>query len=184
MFSSIRKSFGNFYFRKELEKISRERKYSNFHDARQIGILYELNEPEDYDIIAAFVASLQQEHKEVKALGFVRSKNMLMRFLPKLSFDFFSSKDLNWYMKPGHGKVKDFMSKKFDFLIDLSLTDNLPLKYISGLSAARCRIGKFEEKNKDCYDFMLSISSGTSLDNYIKQVTHYLTIINTNADQG
>jgi hypothetical protein len=154
----------------------------NLRNARQIGILYELNEPSDYDTVAAFVAALQQDHKEVKALGFVRNRNLESRFLPKLSFDFFSRKDLNWFNMPGHLKVRDFINKSFDLLIDLSLNENLPLKYISGLSVAKCRIGRFDERNKDCYDLMIQ-ADGTTLSDFIKQVTHYLTIINKNEDQ-
>lgn len=182
MLNKIRSSIGNYYFRKELEKTARSRKLTNLRVARHIGLLYELNEPEDYDVIAAFVASLQQDHKEVKALGFVRNRILENRFLPKLAFDFFSEKDLNWHYKPGNLKVTDFISTDFDLLIDLSLAENLPLRYIAGLSAAKCRIGPLEEKHKECYDLMLGVRKGATLKNHIEEITHYLTIIN-NGDQ-
>jgi hypothetical protein len=178
MFDGLRKYIGGYYFRRELSKILRERKITNLQEARKIGILYTLDDVPVYETVSEFVTQLQQDHKEVKALGYVKKKEMINRFLPKLSYDFFSSKDINCFFKPIHTKVNDFISKEFDILIDLSLKDSLPLKYICGLSMAHCRIGRYSEENTVCYDLMLDIGSDTSLKDYIRQIIHYSTIIN------
>ena len=180
MLEGLRNYIGGFYFRKELSKIQRERKILNLLEARKIGILYSLDEIPVYDTVSEFVTQLQQDHKDVKALGFVKNKEMVNRFLPKLSYDFFSTKDLNFFLKPIHTKVNDFISKEFDILIDLSLKDSLPLKYICGLSMAGCRIGRYTEENTLCYDLMLDTDPAISLKEYIHQIIHYLTIINSN----
>jgi hypothetical protein len=181
MFENVRSCIGNYYFRKELSKTGRDRKLINLQDARKIGILYNLDSVPDYEVVSDFVTQLQHERKEVKALGYVKNKNLVSRFLPKLSYDFFSRKDVNWYFMPGQAKVRDFIAKEFDLLIDLSLKDNLPLKYISGLSMSLCRIGRFSEKNTDCYDFMIDIPQAATLKEYIRHITHYLNLINSNA---
>lgn len=90
---------------------------TNLQDARRIGILYMLEDVPDYERVSEFVTELQHEHKEVKALGFVKNKNLISRFLPKLSFDFFSTKDLTWFYKPVHTTVRDFIEIEFDILI-------------------------------------------------------------------
>jgi hypothetical protein len=77
--------------------------------------------------------------------------------------------------------VKDFIARDFDLLIDLSLQDSLPLRYIAGLSMSLCRVGRFSEKNTDYYDFMIDIPQAATLKEYIRQITHYLTLINSNA---
>ena len=181
MFGKIRSFIGNHYFKKELSKTGRERKLTNLQEAKKIGILYNLDTVPDYEIVSEFVTQLQHERKEVKALGYVKNKNLVSRFLPKLSYDFFSRKDVNWFYMPGQAKVRDFIAKEFDLLIDLSLKDNLPLKYIAGLSMSLCRIGRFSEKNTDCYDFMIDIPPAASLKEYILQITHYLNLINNDA---
>jgi hypothetical protein len=181
MICKIRTLIGRHFFRKEISKTVHNHKMVNLQDAKRIGILYTLDEVPVYDVVSEFVSELQHEHKEVKALGFVKNKNLIGRFLPKLSYDFFSGKDINWFYKPIHSKVRDFIDKEFDILIDLSLYDSLPLKYISGLSNAFCRVGKFSEENTVCYDLMLDISPSFTLDDYIKQITHYLTVIKSDA---
>jgi hypothetical protein len=178
MFQKIRSFIGNRYFKKELSKSGRNRKLINMQDAKKIGILYNLDSVPDYEIVSEFVTQLQHERKEVKALGYVKNKNLVERFLPKLSYDFFSRKDVNLFYMPGPGKVRDFIAKEFDLLIDLSLKDSLPLKYIAGLSVSLCRVGRFSEKNKDCYDLMIDIPPAATLKEYIKHITHYLNIIN------
>ncbi|MCX6250767.1 MAG: hypothetical protein NTX61_08445 [Bacteroidetes bacterium] len=150
----------------------------NLEEAKRIGILYAFDDVPMYNVVSDFVSQLQQKHKEVKALGFVRNKNLISRFLPKLSYDFFSKKDINWFFIPIHSKVKDFIGKEFDILIDLSLQDTFPLKYISGLSRAFCRVGKYSEENTDYYDLLFEVNSSLPLNDYIKQITHYLTVIN------
>jgi len=178
MFYKIRTIIGNYFLKEELLKIVRERKMTNLKDAKKIGVLYTLDEVPEYETVSEFVSLLQHDHKEVKALGFVKNKNLVSRFLPKLSYDFFSNNDINWFFKPLHSKVKDFIEKEFDILIDLSLKDSLPLKFISGLSMAHCRIGRFSEANRVCYDIMIDLTKPISLNEYMFQIIHYLTVIN------
>ena len=176
----MRNFIGNFYLRRDLLNAGGVRKLLNLRDVRKIGILYTLDDIPVYDTVSELVTQFQHDHKEVKALGFVKNKQLVERFLPKLSYDFFSMKDINFFFKPIHSKVKDFTEKEFDILIDLSLTDSLPLKFISGLSMAHCRVGKFSELNSGCYDLMIDVEQGISLRDFIKHIIHYLTIINNN----
>jgi len=178
MFGKIRSLIGQYYFRKELNKGGRSRKLTNLRDAKKIGILYNLEDIPDYDIVSEFVTELQHQRKEVKALGFVKNKALVTRFLPKLSYDFFSKKDMNWFYKPVQERVTDFMHKDFDLLIDLDTKDSLPLKYISGLSKSLCRVGRYSKDSASCFDLMLDVNPATPVNEFIKQVTHYLTIIN------
>lgn len=178
MLNKFRTIIGKYFLRAELSKHQRHRKLTNLKNAKKIGILYTLDDVAEYETVSGFVSSLQQDHKEVKALGFVKNKLLVDRFLPKLSYDFFSKKDINWFFKPIHTKVRDFIEKDFDILIDLSMKDSLPLKFISGLSVAHCRIGRFSEENKACYDIMIDLQKPLSLHDYILQIIHYLTVIN------
>jgi hypothetical protein len=166
---------------KSLQEAGRERRIVNLRDARRVGVLYILDDIPDYDTVCEFVSMLQHQHKEVKALGFVKNKNLVSRFLPKLSYDFFSRKDVNWFHIPVHPKVKDFIQQPFDILVDLSLKEVLPLKYIAGHSVAHCRVGRFTEENACCYDLMINAGPGMTVKEFIKQIVHYLSVINTNA---
>jgi hypothetical protein len=180
MISQVRNFLAKASYRKDAAGITHARRMVPLTDARSIGIMYVLSDTADYDLVAAFVSRLQHERKEVKALGFVKNKILISRFLPKLSFDFFSQKDVTWFYKPIHSKVRDFIDKEFDILIDLNLQDFFPLKYISGLSKARCRVGRYSESNMEFYDLMIEPKPGTTMSEYIEQIHHYLSVINRN----
>ncbi len=176
----IRSFFSRKKIHKSLDRTERVRRITNLGEARRIGILYSLNEAEDYNTVEEFVTRLQHDHKEVKALGFVRNKNLVNRFLPKLSYDFFSKKDINWFNTPVHAKVKDFINQEFDILIDLSSRDILPLKYIAGHSMAHCRVGRDNGDKPNSYDLNIEAGNAMPVSEFIRQVTHYLSVINSN----
>ena len=180
LFGGLRKRIGMYSFNKERSRVEQHRRMTNIQDAKRIGILYTLDEIQDYERVSVFVSELQHKHKEVKALGFVKNKNLISRFLPKLSFDFFSKKDLTWFNKPIHSTVRDFIDNDFDILIDLSIQDIFPLKYISGLSRSFCRVGRFSDENTLFYDFMIDSKSIVNIEEYLHQIKHYLTVINCN----
>jgi len=181
MFKSLRTRIGQYYFRKEQIQTERNCRVTTLNEAKKIGILYTLDDIPDYDLVSQFVSELQHDHKEVKALGFVKNKSLLQRFLPKLSFDFFSRRDLTWFYKPIHKHVRDFIEKEFDLLIDLSLRESFPLQYISGCSNALCRVGKFSETNTEYYDFMIDLKPAMTTGEFLEQIRHYLSIINSHA---
>jgi hypothetical protein len=180
MLNYIRRKIGLYYLRKEQPRIDPGHKMVNLPEARHIGVIYTLDGIPDYDKVSQFVTSLQQDHKEVKALGFVKSKALIERFLPKLSYDFFSRRDLTWFYKPIHDTVKDFIARDFDLLINLSVEDTFPLKYISAMSHAFCRVGRYSEENIPYYDLMIDLKPAMTVDDYFIQIRHYLTIIKTN----
>ncbi len=173
----IKHSIARYYLKNKLKKNTRERRLISLKDAKDIGILYLFTNEQDYMAISKLVKLLQDQNKRVKALGFVKQKHLTKRFLPKLSYDFFSQKDINWYGKPSNIFIKDFIEKDFDIIIDMSLQDNYPLQYISAVSKARLKVGRFGENNSDIYDVMIQNKKNTRLDKYINEVYHYLSIL-------
>jgi hypothetical protein len=176
----LRNFLARLSYRKDAAGIAHPRIMTSLTESRSIGILYVVNDVPDFEMVESFVGRLQREHKEVKALGYVRNRNLISRFLPRLSYDFFSRKDVTWFYKPVHSKVKDFIDREFDILIDLNLQDFYPLKYISGLSKAKCRVGRYTDDNLEYYDLMIEPKPDISMNEYIEQIHHYLTIINRN----
>jgi hypothetical protein len=177
VFQRLRIRIGRYYLVREQARTERTLRLKNLEQAKKIGILYSLDDVPDYDKISRFVSELQHEHKDVKALGFVKNKALVNRFLPKLSFDFFSKRDVSLFYKPLHNKLRDFIDKEFDLLIDLSIHENFPLKYIAGLSHSLCKIGRFSEENVSYYDLMIDIKPSSTLEDYLGQIRHYLTVI-------
>ncbi|MDP4267511.1 MAG: hypothetical protein Q8880_08765 [Bacteroidota bacterium] len=182
----IKYIIGTYFLKKEIEKRQRVKRITNIADAKTIGILYELSDVERYGIISDFVKSLQDKQKIVKALGYIPAKIVPHYCFPKISFDFFTQKDLNWYYKPINKRVYDFINTEFDILIDLTTDKIFPLEYIATLSSAKFKTGRKDHSkadDKQLYDLMIDIEKNKTVLTFIKHIDYYLSIINKKNDQ-
>ena len=116
--------------------------------------------------------------KDVKAFGYVNSNKYEECHIPKLQYDYFNKRDLNWYYKPQNDYVKNFLKKEYDILINLSDSKCIPLKYLVASSVARYKVGKFED-GYEIYDLMIKLDDKeNSMQKLISEIEKYLKIIN------
>ena len=177
LFDKIRYLIGIFVYRRKLSGISRNKKTVNINDAGKIGLLYLVTDEKSYGKIVEFIRELQDQNKTVIALGFVKSKDVPDFFSSSNSYSFFTLKDINWYNKPSGTFINNFLKEKFDIVINLSLDDVFPLQYISGLSNANLKVGKFGKENSAYYDLMIETDNIKETATFIEQIVHYLSII-------
>jgi hypothetical protein len=175
---NIRERTGRIILKRESARTMRKKKVINLNEAATIGILYFLPDEPTYRMISAFVKKLQDAGKSVKALGYVESKRLTGQFLPKLSYDFLYPSGLSWNYKPVSTAAKDFIESDYDILIDLSTKEYFPLLYITGVSRAKFKAGMQSKHRSGYLDLMISLGEKDSLDELIKQIDHYLSIIN------
>jgi hypothetical protein len=174
---NIKSAVGRRMLRMESEP-SRVRVGTNFHAAQRIGLLYKDEDEEHFNRVRAFAKHLKEEYnvKVVKALGYV---DVLDKRLPvwqtqKLEFEFFTKSDLNWHMQPIK-RVKSFVDEDFDMLIDLSDGDLIPLLFIVKLSKAKMKVSRKGSRSDRYSDFMIDLGKGASMDDFIRQITVYLS---------
>ncbi len=125
-------------------------------EVSSIGIIYNATEYVSFEIIKNLVKDLSHDSRKIMVLGYVNSKQLIDNYLYRKGFEFFSRNDLNWYYKPVSGAVEDFIKEPFDLLINLSLDDHYPIKYITSLSAALFKAGRYT-KGDECLDLMIDI---------------------------
>ena len=126
----------------------------------------------------SFFEFLKSKHKFITALGYIKKKENISQKIDKTGFNYFSYSDLNWYLKPKNPIVNAFIEEEYDILIDLNVNNVYPIQYISGLSNAKLKVGNFDMKNMNYYDFMINVNDDFTVDNYIEQIKHYLNTIN------
>lgn len=140
----------------QLASVKRSPAVCTLKEAESIGIIYNATEYVSFEIIRNLVKDLTHESKKVTVLGYVDSKNLIDNYLYRKGFDFFSKNELNWYYKPVSPLVDQFISEPFDLLINLSLDDHYPIRYITSLSAARFKTGRYTPDDM-CLDLMIDI---------------------------
>ena len=176
--NNLRYKIGHYFLKQELVDFSRERGFDGFENSKSIGILFDATQKDDLELATRYVKYLKDHKKRIKAIGFFQGKTIPDMVFSKLEFDYFTKKDLNWYFKPMPGFVDQFIDEEFDILIDLNLDLAFPLQYISELSKAKFKIGKFQEGNTH-YDFMIDVPEDKGIKYFLRNLDLYIQQINT-----
>jgi hypothetical protein len=173
----IRHSAGMRMLRRERDAI-RHRAGYNFHSAERVAVLYKEDGESHYKYVRDFCASLKSRFgiKTAFMMGFV---DLPLRQSPtwqqhKLEADFFSRTDLNWHMKPG-AAVRNFNLQQFQIIIDLTDGSCIPINYLIRSNRAAMKIGLRGGISESCYDFMIDLGETFNLNEYVKQIEHYLS---------
>ena len=169
---NIKHKFGKWIFQKDLSSNKRIKVICNLNDAKSIGILYDATFEDQINKVKPFVDYFFNLKKDVKALGFVNAKELSYFHSPKLQYDFFYKKDLNWYYKPQNYIIDNFIKKDYDILINLCDSSCIPIKYLVASSVAHFKVGY------EIYDLMISMKKDHVIDDFMLQVKHYINLIN------
>ncbi|MBL7915776.1 MAG: hypothetical protein JNL49_12090 [Bacteroidia bacterium] len=177
MNQKLRTKISDYLLQQDIRKHHRKTAVIPFSNAKNIGILYDATEDKDYELIKNYVRDMRGLSKEVIALGFYNKPELPNTRFMKLGLDFFTRKALNWKMKPNNPIVSNFVNRNFDILICLNLQKSIPLKYISSMTKAQFKIGKYEANSASIFDFMIKVDDPVNLKQLIDQVNHYLNLI-------
>ncbi|MCB0792177.1 MAG: hypothetical protein H6595_12550 [Flavobacteriales bacterium] len=156
----------------------------NLATAGKVGIVYWARDETAHTQVKNYVKKVKEDlgiHK-IMALGYVDERSLPHYISPKLNFDAFCIKDLNWYRIPHGNTVDNFIAEEYEVLIDLTLDDILPVQYIVAKSRARFKVGRYGEANKHFLDMMIDMAGSQSLPQLITQIDHYLMMINRSTE--
>jgi len=175
----IKTQFANLRFKQDLQKVKQKREVVGFDEAKKIGLLYDATDNYNFDIVKQYVKTIRGQQKDILALGYVDRKQLPQNQFAQYGLDFFTRKNLNWQMIPNNPIVTNFINEKFDILVNLTSNKCFPLRYISAVSHARFRVGRFDRKNVFCYDMMINVKGEPGIKNVIEEVENYLRQIKT-----
>lgn len=177
MQKKLRQKIASLMFQREFRNHHTLLKTVQFERAKSIGILYDSTDEKYFELVKKYVKDIrEQHHKEVLALGYYDQDELPPMRFSKLGLDFFTRKQLNYFLKPKATVVKNFINREFDILIDLHTANHIPFRYIVAQSKAKFKIGKYEKAATNFYDFMISTRDHVSLHQFIGQVNQYLNL--------
>ena len=148
--------FGKLAIRKYIKSHKRSMTSCNIDEAKTIGILFNATNPGNFEVIKEFVSSFSNKKSSIDVMGFVDDKQLIDQYLYRKGFEFFTRNQLNWYYKPNIPSVEDFIKKPFDLLLDLTLDNPFPIRYITMCSVAKFKAGRYYT-DYDYLDLMIDI---------------------------
>lgn len=168
--------FGLYKLKKQLRDLKRNKQVHNFESARSIGILCVASTDEVFDQAMELTNFLNHKNIEVCLLIYCPLKEIPQKFLLRKNVNVFNIKDINWYGKPMVPIAEEFYSNDFDILIDLSLHEVFPIRWISSLSKAKFKVGALNYPGSP-NDLIMSIGKN-NVTFLVEQVKYYLNLLN------
>lgn len=165
----------NRFFSKKSSEVSRVS--SNYHEAKRIGILFEIQNQEKFPAIQSFVRRLQNEGKDVRLLTYSDGSQEAPQ---SLNISRFSSRDISLTGKIKSPEVREFANSRFDYLYCVNVRRSPVLDSVLLQSQAKCRIGQYFKSRRDCLDLMIDLKENLSEDKLIADMERYTKVLTRN----
>lgn len=180
LFRSLRIKAGTTILRKKSLKVKRKREFVNIKKAGTIGIVWDIVRNEDVAPISDFILKMSERGIKVDVIAIFHGK-MLPDNLTALRYiNCLKREDLSFIYRPKTIEAENFINSAFDILIEVSFRYSLPVRYISSMTPARCRVccDTGDNQNRSFADIMISMGKSRDVREYLNQVVTYLEIIN------
>jgi hypothetical protein len=128
-----------------------------YKQALSIGIIFSVEDRTKHDEVKDFIKRLEQDGKQVQVICFLPKNKDNYEFM----FDFFTDKDLSFWGRLNSANASRFADVHFDLLYYLDTTPNPFILNLLARSKAKCRVGKYWEKNQAFFEMMIESKDGT-----------------------
>jgi hypothetical protein len=122
-----------------------------YSQAVNIGIIFTVEDMQKHQDIKDLVSRLQHDGKKVKVLEFLPEKKENYEF----KFDFFTIQDLSFWGNLNSEAALKFAGEAFDYLFYIDRQSNPLILHLLARSKAHCRVGKFNEDERDFFELMI-----------------------------
>ena len=171
--------FRRYAIRSRKKRLIRNKRFHSFDTAKTVGLVFKVTK----DVVPPEVLStmsflLKKKNVNCTVIGYCDSKTLPETIVNSSLMAVFTKKELNWYGRPVSDDVKHFLQQGYDIVIDFCReADVYPLQYIVSAVQASLIIGGVQYAHCP-YDLIVDAQQVCSLEQYVEQIKHYLSIIN------
>ena len=159
----LRENWGHKILRRKARKVSRTKTYNNLDSAQTVGILFDASSKADIEDVKKLMSSLDKAGKRIDALGMVQAQNELALHADEVGFNFFAADECGFFFFPKGVTALQFISQKFDIMLNVCPDTSLTTDYIVGMSRAKFKVST--RLGDVAYaDFILQFATGTTAD--------------------
>lgn len=170
----IRQFFAGRHLKRDLVNRRIKRETVSYEEAKKVGLIFTAHSEKDIQSSLEYIELLKNDGKQVEFIGYIDIKDYHKTHKNEsINPHFIFAKDFDFFHRPKKSLIEKFYKEPFDLLISLNYTNEFSMNYISSLSSARLRIGKFNSNAMNAFDFMID-DKGETLETYIEQLKHYI----------
>lgn len=171
MFNQLRLRSGFARLRQELKKLKRKGHSVSLSEAENIAILIPIKDEKELREVEQFAKTLENENRKVKLLGFLFDKSLKSKL--NKSIDLISEEDIKWNYIPDKDKIKGFINKEFDILINLCTDLCFPLVYTAAISKSIFKIAAYDARQAPFFDLMIETKEA-GITGLFREIRYYL----------
>lgn len=169
-----------YLIRKHQKKIRHNSNGVSYKNAVRIAILSESQTIDTSQYIIDFISDIRKDAKEITTLEYLNNSIKLSVKSWKQTQFYLHKNNLNFLNLPKKEPLKEFLEKEYDIIINLCITNNIYLHYISAITNSKLKIGPYNQEFESCYDFMIRVNAETDINSFVSSVDTYLKMINNN----
>jgi hypothetical protein len=174
---NIKRNAGLSALGKSLKTVKRNKFVHNLVTARKVAIIGVVHNGKDFDDITSLQRFLADKNMQVEVLVYFPGKEIPQQLLLRKGINIFNRNEVNWYGKPLLPFVDHFCREEYDILIDLSMIEQFPIRWIATLSRSRFKVGSLSYAGNP-YELIITVDNQKGISYLSEQVVHYLNLIN------
>lgn len=178
LLGKIRDNIGRYFLRKEILRVNHSPAMISLANARSIGIVFNSDSKENVELVKKYVDYLAALGKKVTVLGNISAKDIIENVSWWAGQNYITRKELNWYFQPEKRIIDNFVRGDYDLLLDLNVSDTIPLLFVTAHTSAKCKVGKYAEQYLNLYDVMIETDADKTLKYFLRNVDKYMESIN------
>jgi hypothetical protein len=180
LFKNTRLKIGSIILNGKAARSKRRMIYKNLSLIKSIGIIWDAANEKEFQVLSKFQHDMQKRDIDVQIIGYHTGEYLPNSYTAIRFFSCVRKHEISMFYVPVSDDAHNFMSKKFDILIDINFDKIFTLRYITVLSNALFKVGLFEaDSQNNPFDLMMEIKKPVSVENYLEQIIQYLEMINS-----
>jgi hypothetical protein len=174
----IKNYIGRWLLQKEAKKSVKAMHIPHFGELHEIGIIYNADIKENEEQINKVAHFLREQGKKVWTMGFVNAKTLPHTKTFHISSEYFWKEKLSFFNLPQTEKLGNFITHKFDLMMNLYFEEELPLQALSTYCNASFSMGAQLRDALTYNDSVIDTSENHNIEYLASQMIHYLKVIN------
>lgn len=166
---------------KRLKGMARNKKIENLEQVRNIGIVFEVGDESQWNILYHFVKAMEKTQKKVSMIGYQHANTELSYIITHAQTTICHEKeDFTFWNLPKEEVIEPFVRKHYDLLIDITYERTFFSQYVTLRSLADLKVAYAEDEagaKDDIFDMTIRGDGPMDLKDYLNNVVNYLNMI-------
>lgn len=163
--------------------VRRQRTVHNLHTAKRVGIAAQTASEAELKAIIELRLFMSERGIDTSVVVVYPNKLVPNSFLMRKDVEILNSEVLNWLHIPTSPAATAFVEQPFDLLIDLSTEEQQPVRWLSALSVAQCKVGVLGYAGNP-FDLIVATDPRKPLANIVGDIRDILLTLNASSSNS